>query len=254
MATLAEAQEHKQAVADVVTLAEADLTAFWRSLDLSGDPKRLAKAVRAFVPELTTTYATATTALSADWYDNLRDEAAASAAFTAATLAAPDVSEVQDNLGYVLAPLFNGVAPEVAPEEMFKHLSALTEGVVVTSDRQTVRANMALDKAGPRYARHASANACAFCRMLATRGADYRSEGSATRVVLSRKRNTRKVGEKYHDNCRCIAVPVWGSKVYEEAPYVADWREAYYEATRRHGTSNTKAILADMRESMGLQH
>lgn len=254
MATLAEAQSHKAAVADVVTLAEADLGSFWRSLDLSADPKRLARAVRAFVPELTTTYAVATSALSADWYDNLREEAAATSVFTAATLAAPEISEVQDSLGYVLAPLFNGTAPEVAPEETFKHLSALSEGVVVTTDRQTVRANMAVDKAGPRYARHASANACAFCRMLATRGADYQSKESALRVVLQRKRNTRKLGEKYHDNCRCVDVPVWGSKVYEEAPYVADWREAYYEATKRHGTSNTKAILADMRESMGLQH
>jgi len=36
---------------------------------------------------------------------------------------------------------------------------------------------------GTLWARHASANACGFCRVLATRGAVYHSEESATRVI-----------------------------------------------------------------------
>lgn len=255
MATQTEVREHKQAVADLVDIALQELRDFWRSLGVD-DPREIARLVREFAPELATSVALGTSALTADWYEDLRSEAAVAAAFAATALDAPPVDDVQDSLGYVLAPLFTAVVePEVAPAETFDRLALLVEEVITSADRQTVEANVAADPAGPRYARHASANACTFCRMLATRGADYRTEESATRVVLQRRRNTRELGEKFHDNCRCVAVPVWGSKAYEEAPYVADWRDAYYSAVGElGGASDTKAILAHMRESMNLQH
>lgn len=250
MATLSEVRQHKQAVEDLVTLALRDLREFWRSLGLE-DPRQIASAVRAFLPELTGAYALATSTLAADWYEDLRAETALTSAFTAAALEAPSPDEVQNELGYVLAPLFSGgVAADVAPGETFQHLTALVEDVVTTADRQTVRANMAVDRGRPRYARHASANACAFCALLATRGAEYTSEESAARVVLSSSRNRRSLGERYHDNCRCIAVPVWESKTYEEAPYVANWREAYYDATAQVGTKDLSAILSLMRQTL----
>lgn len=255
MATQAEVREHNQAVADLVDLALQELREFWRSLGVD-DPREIARLVREFTPELANAAALGTSTLTADWYEDLRAEAAVASAFTAIALDGPDVDDVQDQLGYVLAPLFAGVvSPEAAPAETFDRLALLIEGVVTSADRQTVEANVATDRGRPMYARHASANACTFCRMLATRGAEYTSRQAATRVVLERKRNKRKLGEKYHDFCRCTAVPVWGSKTYEEAPYVADWREAYYEAVDElGGATDTKAILAHMRESMSLRH
>jgi hypothetical protein len=250
MPTLSEVEDHKQAVAALSTLALADLADFWQALDVAADPKVVAQEVRSFTPELAAVYATATTTVAADWYDDLRTEAVAAVGFAASLLDPPSTDEIQDQLGYVLAPLFNGAAPEIAPAETFGHLSSLIEDVVTTADRQTVRANMAADRESPRYARHASANACAFCAMLATRGAEYRTEESATRVVLDRRRNKRKIGEKYHDNCHCTVVPVWGSKTYEEAPYVADWRDAYYAATAQVGTKDLSKILSLMRQSL----
>lgn len=251
MPTLSEVEDHKQAVAALSTLALADVTDFWQSLDVATvAPKAVAQEVRGYLPELAAVYATATTTVAADWYEDLRAEAVAAAGFTATLLDPPAPDEVQSQLGYVLAPLFNGTAPDLAPRETFDHLSALVEDVVTTADRQTVRANAASDRERPRYARHASANACAFCALLATRGAEYRTEESATRVVLQRRRSKRKLGEKYHDNCRCAVVPVWGSKTYEEAPYVANWREAYYAATEQVGTKDLSKILSLMRQSL----
>lgn len=45
-----------------------------------------------------------------------------------------------------------------------------------------------------------SKNPCAFCRMLRSRGPVYESEATAT---------VAKDGERYHDHCKCTAVPEW---------------------------------------------
>ena len=115
---------------------------------------------------------------------------------------------------------------------------------------------------GARWARYASANACGFCRMIATRHVGdnatfYTSEQAAGGVVgrspsltlsdrraiaaglmtreqamesrlrysswraakkagksvgdmkARRTRGTQDLGDRYHDNCRCLAQPIW---------------------------------------------
>lgn len=52
---------------------------------------------------------------------------------------------------------------------------------VFDGSRDTMIHNVDRER-GARWARHASANACGFCRMMATRGAVYRSEEAATTV------------------------------------------------------------------------
>lgn len=252
MATQAEVLAHRETVGDLADLAAFEVREFLRSLGTE-DPRRIAKAVREFLPAVAAAYTLASTTMAADWYEDLRTEAAVAAAFSAVILDAPDTDVLQDAIGYALVPLFSDVT---APADAAGNLERLAKEVVTGGDRQTIQANATRDKAAPRYARHASANACAFCRMLATRGAEYRSEETALRVVLDRPRNKRGIGEKYHNDCHCTAVPVWGSRSsYEEAPYVAGWREAYYDATKElGGAKDTKAILAHMRESMNLQH
>ncbi|ASM62514.1 MuF-like minor capsid protein [Mycobacterium phage AlleyCat] len=86
---------------------------------------------------------------------------------------------------------------------------------------------------GVRWARYASANACGFCRMLATRsltageaGAPglYRSERAA--LGSPHKKNARG-----HDHCKCLAVPV-RSGTYEPPAYVHDWLDDYNAVSR----------------------
>ena len=133
---------------------------------------------------------------------------------------------------------------------------------------------------GTMWARHASANACGFCRMLATRKAAYRSKESAERVTgrgvdltqadhrniamglmtregaLSRRsvyrsagqaarqgkqvgdkrksgrtRGIQKLGDKFHDHCRCLAVPVRPGSRYEPPDYVQQWEKDYQAAS-----------------------
>lgn len=62
---------------------------------------------------------------------------------------------------------------------------------------------------------------CGWCAMLISRGLIlYRSESSATTKsarAASVIRGEAEVGDKYHDNCKCIAVPVYGVKDYKSS-------------------------------------
>lgn len=264
---LSEVTAHQSAVDDLTTLARADLAAFWRSLD-GATPDERAVAVRRYLPVLVTAYGTATGSLGADFYDELR--AAAPVAVGFAAVVDTDITEgdLQSVIGWGLAPVFAPEGPVL--DDALARLTRGAARLVADADRATIITNTRNDPDAVRYVRHASANACAFCAMLATRQAVYRSEASASVVVGRgtakrndgsgfdrlrkgvRARGTQDLGEKYHDHCHCVAVPVWPGQEVEEAPYVADWREAYFAATDElGGASDTKAILARMRESLG---
>ncbi|CRY79881.1 hypothetical protein SAMN05421776_11763 [Nocardia farcinica] len=95
---------------------------------------------------------------------------------------------------------------------------------------------------GTAWARHASANACRFCQVLATRGAVYGSKKNATGESL--------IGgdsDKYHKNCHCVAVPVHPGSTYEPPDYVAQWKEEYETAATNAGSRNMKSIMAEYR-------
>lgn len=186
------------------------------------------------------------------------------------------------------APEVRELVDEVDDEqiELIDRLTGPVQRYVNTSARDTLSGNA--DREGVVWARHASANACAFCRMLATRLAVYTSEDAAGQVVgrgqeMSladrraraagrsrrergrfmaggrRPRGTRALGEKYHDNCHCIPVPVRAGDVYEPPPYVAEWDQQYIDATNetpgigRYGAIDTRAVLAHMRASSRAQ-
>lgn len=56
---------------------------------------------------------------------------------------------------------------------------------------------------------------CGWCAMLISRGFVYKSEASATYAD----------GDKYHDNCKCVAVPVYSADQYFQADVFAQNRE-----------------------------
>lgn len=231
MAALADLELHQQALGDLTTLAQRDLLAFWRTLD-HGDAAAVLAALEDVLPDLIATYGTAAAALAADWYDDLRDQAAPDGTFVAAPADPAPAERAAVLARWAVGPLF-GAEPDAGLA-----LSRLAGGVqrtVAGTDRATIESNIDADPASPRYARHASANACAFCALVATRGPVYRSEASA--------------GAKYHDHCHCIAVPDWGD--FEAAPYVAKWDAAYRQATRAVGGTDTQKVLAHMRRTLG---
>lgn len=232
MATRQQAEEHRGVIAGLIALALRDLTAFWRALN-TADAQVAAEAVRGFVAEVGPAYSFAAGGAAADWYDELREEAAPRGRPYRAEVAPPPAPERLDALArWGVSPLFSG-DPNSA--EALSRLAGGLQRVVADGSRSTIGRSTARDPANARYARHASGTACAFCRMLATRGAVY-------------YQNT--AGFKSHDHCHCTAVPSWPDAPFQEAPYVAEWRDAYLAARAEAGGA-TKPILAAMRRSMG---
>lgn len=80
------------------------------------------------------------------------------------------------------------------------------------------------------WRRVTAANPCYFCALLASRGSVYESRETA---LFSD-------GDRYHDHCRCHAVPLFKE---EEEPFSVQELYAFYlEATE--GTSGREAIKA----------
>lgn len=60
-----------------------------------------------------------------------------------------------------------------------------------------------------------------------------------------RPRGSRSLGEKYHDHCRCVAVPIRAGNSYTPPDYVQQWEQDYIEAYSQE--SGTKDIINHMR-------
>ncbi len=120
-----------------------------------------------------------------------------------------------------------------AGQEALEALAAIAERAIFDGFRDTITAN-ADREPGARWARHASANACGWCRMLATREAVYTSAHAAGD------------GNRYHDHCHCMAVVVRPGQTYTPPPYVAQWDDDYKEARK---ISTDPAVIARLMTS-----
>lgn len=114
--------------------------------------------------------------------------------------------------------------------------SALTQTLgtvarhVQNGGRETVYRSVMRDKAAHGVARVTDGSPCAFCAMLATRGAVYKSEMTADFQA--------------HDKCGCHAEPVYSLDGwdYPGGDTAASWRSLYDESTAGH--SGDAAISA----------
>lgn len=141
--------------------------------------------------------------LSAEWYRSL-DPASE---YVAETAPPPPVEALQKNAWWASTqPDVGGALGGSAERQVFK------------TSRDTVAHNA--QREGVKYARYASANACPWCRVLATRGPVYHTADNAVRG---------------HDNCHCVAVPLRGGDTYSPPDYVKQWVQDYEDARAQVG-------------------
>jgi len=159
--------------------------------------------LREAYPETIDPFISAAGQLSAEWYSSLAPES------DYAVEPAPPlpVQVLQKNVGWALTQA-----------DVLGALTGSAERQVFTATRETVLYNAKREDV--RFARHASANACPWCQVLATREAAYYTEDSAVAG---------------HDNCHCIAVPVRGSDTYTPPEYVQQWTKDYQDARAEVG-------------------
>lgn len=235
MPSRAEVERLRSANARISELAQADLAAFFASLNLDR-PELARDALLEYLPALTDAYGETAAAVAAEWFDEVYAAHGPRARFRAEPAPLVAREAVEATVRYAAGGLFGA--------------SLNTAGLLTTAvsrwalqpSRDTVSLNAS--KTNARWARvPTGAETCAFCLLVASRGFVYTSEQNAGK------------GNSYHGDCDCVPVPDWSDEPSLEG-YDPDalYRDFYNPAADEAGDRyDINAILAAMREQSGLK-
>lgn len=212
-----------------------DLAAWFATVrDLS--PSAAKAEAQKYLPLLAEAYGEVSGVAAADFYEAARADSAATGRF-AATIARNTAAKVAfGQVGWATAPLFEG-----DPAAALARMSNVADAASLQVGRDTVIQNSVRDKSSPRWARIPVGKTCAFCVMLGSRGAVYRSADTA--------------GRDFHAACDCQPVPSWdrGNDLppsYDEGHYFGLYDRARADA----GSGDPKAITKALRRLDGGVH
>ena len=215
MPSTAEVSKFQELLTTLSAKAIIAVTALWNQYAGSDDTTRW-KALQDAYPDLVTPFLGAAAVLSEEWYSSL--DTASLYPVQAATPTSADT-------------LAANVTWAMTQADIVGALTGSTQRQVFTTSRSTIVANARREKV--KFARYASANACSWCRVLATREAVYSTAENAI---------------KGHDLCHCIAVPVRGDNIYTPPDYVKQWTQDYNDARDAVG-GNLNDIVNHMRRN-----
>lgn len=129
-----------------------------------------------------------------------------------------------------------------AMDTMGVNLSGSATTLALEGGREVVHEAVQEDEEAIGWARVGKEDPCAFCAMLISRGAVYRSEATA-----GGRKNKNFVGDemfKFHDHDRCVAVPV-----FDPTDPILDRAEALYDqwlqATSGHSNQAARNVWRD---------
>ncbi|KZF00877.1 hypothetical protein A2J03_09840 [Rhodococcus sp. EPR-157] len=232
--------EQRSVLDDLNLSATQNISELWRNASMMDlDSSQFRNVMIQDVPQIIEAYAAGAADLATVWYE---DAAPGLLRYWPMPAAPAPTEQLEASTSWALRA--NG-------EAALTRIAGFTSRAIFGSARRTIVEN-AEKEPGAAWARHAQAGSCAFCRMLATRAEVYASKESATVLgVYQRGRGTRGASEKYHDHCRCTAVPVRPGQVYTPPDYAEQWDEQYKEAVRATsggGRIDVNAVLAKMDE------
>jgi hypothetical protein len=194
------------------------------------------EAVHALVGE----YGNASASLAADYYDAQRVAAKVTGRFTVPLLDPPPAEQVENSLRWATKDLWprdpedpkTTDAQKLPIEQRLaaaeKKAEAVAQKLVTDQGRGTVREAVRRDRVAVGYARAAALGACAFCKLMATRGMVFKTAEAAGREANSRFAGDASV-VKFHDNCHCALVPVWKGQRFELSDHAKEWERLYRE-------------------------
>lgn len=203
MVSKQELTQYRAAQAALEAQVARDLNVLWRAVeDLPLEQMRTVLVNE--VPLIINKYGSLGQVMAAEWFEQLIQ----STAFVP-DLYSPDVWEASTR--WAISPLFD---EQKTAASALSFLVASSQRHVSNHARWTISENVARS---PKvfYARALGGkDPCGFCRVLASRGPVY----GKTTVVRD------KTGEKYHDDCHCVAVPMRGEWVPDRrAPSGLRW-------------------------------
>lgn len=263
--------ERLEILSNLNLLAVNDVSDLWKEASmLDIDSPSFRSVMTQAVPEMISPYESMAGELAARWYEDSAPELP----YRATPAALSPTEQLAASTRWAL-----GAAGDAA----LSRLAGFAQRAIFGAARETVLTNSQAES-GSTWARHASGTACAFCRMMATRGDVYASKAAAISVVgrgremslADRKiraaggerrqggqfaaggiktRGSQKRGDKYHDKCHCIAVEVRPGQRYTPPSYVDEWNEEYKAAVLatpgvgEFGAIDLSAVLAHMRSA-----
>lgn len=193
--------QYREATLDVIVgQARDDLNGAWQSL-LSDPVERAAEGMREILPEVAETYGDLAADNALIWYEDMRP--ASAARFTPRGFASPKLKDATGLATWSATPLFHGLE-----DEAWERFDGTIQQLVTGFDRETIQKNAERDTATQGWKRVASAEACAFCAYMAV-------------VVVD------DAPDKYHDHCRCVAIPVFSGVEIPEQPNEEEWRQTF---------------------------
>lgn len=211
--TTALTEQHRQAQLQVRNTALRDFLLLWPLWN--GDRETFASLVQATLP-LIRVYKQASAAVAASYYQTLRSTEGVVGRPSVRLAATVDPEQIISSL-YVTGQvktrdaLNSGAAPEQARKAALTRVSGAVSRHVLTGGRETVLNSVAADKRAIGWARVTDGDPCYFCLTLASRGAVYKTEQSASFEA--------------HDHCGCSAMPVFDRAT--DIPGHAKWAGIY---------------------------
>ena len=217
------AAEQQTAQASLAVALAQEVAAAWQALLDVGELAKTLPDLSAVVAALVQQYGSASAAVAAEYYTAARADAGVSGLYAVTPASPPDAGQVDAGVRWATKDLWT---PQPDPAPALKLTQAAAQTLVLDTGRDTIVNAVLADSKARGWARHTEPGCCAFCAMLATRGAVYRSR--------------RTADFQAHPGDRCQPEPVFG--IYEPPAQVRQWQALWRSSTK--GTSGAASIAA----------
>lgn len=229
-------QAHYVAQSAVLAAAGEAVRSSWPDAGAMS-PQEFRESLTVVVQSLVERYGRAVAALAADQFETLRDKAGVTAPFRVPNVDMPPIEKVESGVRWATQDLAPGATDAEVEAAKTKVAGVAQKDVGDVGRNQMIEAIEA-DTEARGYARVTRPGACSFCTMLATRGAVYKTQGTA-----GADQDARFLGEgrfKFHDHCHCTVEPLFG-RHYEPPAHIRQAKALYDSATeseRGHDKAN----------------
>lgn len=272
LATSRQVDQFRVDLNNIVAIARAEAEEFWHGVDKS-DPAYVRGEMIEFMQDLNLVYGDVAASVAADYFEDLRSTSlSAEGTYQAVASGSVPVDQVAGSTGWALSTA-----------DPLASLVGVADRLIKQVARDTVVDNVARDRAA-RYVRvPRGPETCAFCLMLASRGAVY-SSGEVAQFVSGRgkdmsagdrriratggsrdkggqfvaggrrARGSRRMGDKYHDFCDCQPVAIWSARDYPDTYDYKKYNDIYLKGVAEAGGAETKKVLAGIRLTTGHSH
>lgn len=217
MTTPQQAEQHRVTQAAIAARFAAELRRLWPSLN-PRDMLNTAAPVARSAALLTREYSQASITSSALRYEQMRSTAGVRSSYRTPIVKPEPVADVEEIFKALTVNLWQPEQTkqeflDVMLEEAQQAVGTALSDRVADAGRDELTTAGARDQAAKGFVRVAKPGACAFCTMLSTRSALYKTRETAGQIdgTLDYGTDARGSINRFHEMCRCQVVPVFGA-------------------------------------------